>query len=142
MIIPDANVLLYAVNQDAPQHGPARHWLEATLSGDEAVGWTWLVLLAFLRISTSQRVFDRPLEVDEALALIDGWLERPVSRLVQPGPHHWPLLRQLLSASGTAANLSSDAHLAAIALEQGARLASCDRDFQRFSGLRAEAPLR
>ena len=34
MIILDVNILIYAVNQDAPRHERARSWLETTLFGD------------------------------------------------------------------------------------------------------------
>lgn len=141
MTLIDANLLLYAINRDAPQHERARQWLEARLSGSEPVGFAWVVLLAVLRIATSPRVFPRPLSPEAALELVQGWLAQPCSVLVNPGPAHWPLLRQLIVASGTAANLCSDAHLAALALERGATLASCDNDFRRFAGLLLLDPL-
>ena len=66
MILPDANLLIYAVNRDAPHHRQARLWLERTLSGHESVGLAWIVVLAFLRITTHPRVFDRPLAAEQA----------------------------------------------------------------------------
>jgi len=43
---------------------------------------------------------------------------------------------------GTGGNLTTDAHLAALAIEHGAELCSCDADFSRFAGLRWLDPLR
>lgn len=141
MKIVDANVLLYAVNEDAPAHGPARAWLEAALSATEPVGFCWTVLLAFLRLSTRPAIFPRPLSVEQAVALMASWLERPNARVVEPGERHLETLGRLLGSMGTAGNLTSDAHLAAIALDHGAELCSCDSDFARFGGLRWTDPL-
>jgi hypothetical protein len=43
--------------------------------------------------------------------------------LVHPTPRHASLLRGLVSAAGTAGNLTTDAHLAALSLEYGGRFA-------------------
>jgi hypothetical protein len=131
----DANVLIYAVNSDAEHHEPSRRWLESALSGTEPVGMTWGVLLAFLRVTTRRGILERPLSVADALEYVDSWLQQPPVELVVPGPSHWTILRTLIAASGTAGNLTSDAHLAAHALEGGWTLVSTDHDFRRFSGL-------
>lgn len=141
MKLVDANVLIYAVNADAPHHQRARQWLESALSGSEPVGMTWNVLLAFLRVTTRRGIFERPLPVDDAVAYIDSWLEQPCVELVVPGPKHWSILRTLITASGTAGNLTSDAHLAAHAIEGGWTVASTDSDFRRFSGLAVLNPV-
>jgi toxin-antitoxin system PIN domain toxin len=138
----DLNLLLYAINRDSPHHGPARAWLEAILSADEPVALPWVVLLGFLRVSTSERVLPRPLEPARAMAVIDSWLALPVVVPLAPGSEHWRVLRGLLHASGTAGNLTTDAHLAALAIESGAELCSTDGDFARFPGLRWTNPLR
>lgn len=141
MKLVDANILLYAINADAPRHEPARRWLEAALNGNEPVAFAWAVLLAFLRLSTKARLFRRPLGVEEALELVDQWLARPCAVLVQPTSRHPAVLRRLLTAVGTGGNLTTDAHLAALAIEHGAELCSCDHDFGRFTGLRWHDPL-
>lgn len=141
MILPDANLLIYAVNRDAPPHPQARQWLERTLSGHESVGLAWIVVLAFLRITTHPRVFDRPLAAEQALDYIEGWLSQPYVRPVAPAEKHWLILSRLLRASGSAGNLTSDAHLAAIAIEQGGVIHSADHDFRRFDGLECINPL-
>lgn len=141
MILLDANVLIYAVDADAPQHAPARRWLERTLSGDASVGLPWIVALAFIRITTRAGVLRRQLSAEQAVAFVDEWLEQPGVELVGPGPGHWPLLKKLLREVGAAGNLTSDAHLAALAIEGGYDLASTDHDFRRFHGLRLVDPL-
>jgi toxin-antitoxin system PIN domain toxin len=139
--IVDANLLFYAMDSRSPRHGAARSWLERQLSGADTVAFSWSVLLAFLRLSTSARVFERPLAPGEALAAIDDWLAQPCAVVVHPGDRHAALLRSLLAPLGTAGNLVSDAHLAALAIEHGAELNSCDTDFARFPGLRWIDPL-
>lgn len=141
MKLVDANVLIYAVNTDAEHHEPARHWLESALSGTEPIGLTWGVLLAFLRVTTRRGIFERPLRIDEAVGYVDSWLQQPSVELVVPSPNHWPILRTLILTSGTAGNLTSDAHLATQALEGGWALVSTDNDFRRFSGLNVLSPI-
>jgi toxin-antitoxin system PIN domain toxin len=137
----DANLLLYATDQRSPRHAAARAWLERQLSGDEPVAFAWIVLLAFARLSTAALVFDRPLSADRAFDVIDRWLAQPCAVVVHPGEGHAATVRRLLRPLGTAGNLVNDAHLAALAIEYGAELNSCDTDFSRFSGLRWVDPL-
>jgi len=139
--LPDLNLLLYAIDEEAPRHEPARGWLEEVLSGTEEVGFAWAVLLGFLRISTNPAIFEQPLEADEALDYVEEWLAQPVAAIVHPTERHAVRLRNMLVPLGTAGNLTSDAHLAALAIEYGAELCSCDTDFARFEGLRWTDPL-
>jgi hypothetical protein len=132
----DVNLLLYAVDKDAPRHGDARSWLEEALSGTESIAFTWSVLLAFLRLSTRSAVFPKPLRSEEAFALIESWLSQPCAVVVHATDRHVAILKELLLPLGTAGNLTTDAHLAALALEHGAELCSTDGDFARFPGLR------
>jgi toxin-antitoxin system PIN domain toxin len=141
MILVDANLLIYAVNRDAHHHRNARRWLEKALSDTETVGLAWIVILAFLRITTRPGILARPLSVEAATAYIDEWLKRPMVELVVPGDAHWSILRNLVLSAGTLGNLTSDAHLAAMALENGADIYSADYDFQRFQGVRHFNPL-
>ena len=142
MKLPDLNLLLYAVDGASPQHQRARPWLEQTLSDTEEVGFAWSVLLGFVRLTTNPAVFEEPLESGEALDYLDGWLAQPCATIVEPMERHPSLLRELLEPLGTAGNLTTDAHLAALAIEHGAELLSCDADFSRFEGLRWRDPLR
>ena len=141
MKIVDANILLYAVNEDAPLHRKAKPWLEGVLTGPEPVGFEWTVLLAFLRLSTRSAVFPRPLALEDAARVMESWLEQPCSEIVDPAERHLEVLAELLGPLGAGGNLTSDAHLAAVALEQGAELCSCDSDFARFKKLRWVNPL-
>jgi hypothetical protein len=139
--IVDANLLLYSVDERSPRHEAARRWLTRELSGDDTVAFAWGALLAFLRLSTNPRVFEHPLSLERAFDVIDAWLQQPCVVIVHPSARHSAIVRQLLSPLGTAGNLVSDAHLAAIAIEHGAELNSCDTDFARFAGLRWVDPL-
>lgn len=140
MHIVDANVLLHAVNQDSEQHPSAADWLGKSLSGGEPVGFAWVVLLGFLRISTRAGVFPSPLSVATAFGYVEEWLARPSALIVAPTSRHVGVLRGLLEPVGTGGNLTTDAHLAALAVEHGATLWSFDRDFARFPGLRWSHP--
>jgi toxin-antitoxin system PIN domain toxin len=131
----DANILLYAVNKDAPLHLPARKWLEKALSADEPVGFSWNVILAFLRLTTRPGLFQARLSPDQAFDVVAAWLDEPMAIIVHPGPRHLEIVRRLIKPLGTAGNLTSDAHLGALAIEQNAQLCSCDSDFARFSGV-------
>ncbi len=141
MILVDANLLIYAVDSDAPRHGRARLWLESVLSAREAVGLSWAVILAFLRVTTREGILARPLDPLAACRYVDDWLAQPTVEAVAPGREHWTILRDLLAESGTAGNLTSDAHLAALAIERGAKLYSTDNDFKRFRRLQHVNPL-
>ena len=141
MILVDANLLIYAIDSDSVHHNAARRWLEKSLSGTTQVGLAWIVLLAFLRVTTHPRVVRNPLAPEAALNYVDEWLACPCVVGVAPGERHWPILRQLISTSGTAANLTSDAHLAALAIEHGYAVYSADHDFKRFAGLKHVNPL-
>lgn len=141
MKLVDLNVLLYAINADAVHHAPVRGAWERLVSGDEPVGLPWVVVLGFLRLTTHPQIFPRPLRTDDAIARVEGWLRTGNVRIVGERPEHWEILRGLLAESGSAGNLTTDAHLAALAISHGATLVSCDADFARFRGLRWESPL-
>jgi hypothetical protein len=141
MTLVDANLLIYAVNQDAPLHRSAKGWLEAAISGTETIALSWNVLLAFLRLTTRAGLFRNPMPLDTALDLVDSWLDQPSVTVLEPGPQHIRVLRDLLLPIGTGGNLTSDAHLAALAIEHGAELCSLDADFARFPGLKWRNPL-
>jgi len=139
--LPDVNLLLYAADETATRHSSALAWVESTLSGTETVAFAWLTLIGFVRLSTNPRSFRSPWNVEKALDVVDGWLAQPSVTVVHPTDRHSAVLRDLLAPLGTAGNLTSDAHLAALAIEHGATLCSCDNDFSRFSGLRWMDPL-
>ncbi|HTC86922.1 MAG TPA: type II toxin-antitoxin system VapC family toxin [Bryobacteraceae bacterium] len=141
MIIIDVNILIYAVNRDAPLHSRAKAWLESAISGTETLGISWTVLLAFLRLTTRPGLFRNPMPIDDAFDVLDSWLAQASVAVIEPGPRHASILRGILLSTGTGGNLTSDAHLAALALEQRAELCSSDHDFHRFPGLKWRNPL-
>lgn len=142
MKLVDLNILIYAVNRDSPLHKPARQWWEGCLSGHENIGLAWAVILGFLRLTTNPRVMSRPIPTGVAMEIMNDWLEQAPVRQVVPTQRHWGILREIISPLGTAGNLTTDAHLAALTIEHGAVLYSTDGDFRRFAGLRWADPLR
>jgi toxin-antitoxin system PIN domain toxin len=141
MIIPDINLLLYAHIDSFEQHGSARHWWEALLGGDAEVGVPAPAVFGFVRIATNPRVFDPPMSVEVALRHVELWMQQPIVRCPVPGPRHMQIAFRLLRQLGTAANLTTDAQLAAFAIESQGELHSSDTDFGRFPGLRWRNPL-
>jgi toxin-antitoxin system PIN domain toxin len=141
MILTDANILLYAYNQDAADHKPARTWLEDQLSAPDFFCLSWQTITAFLRISTNARAFRRPLSIKDTANIVSSWLERPQVVILNPGELHWTVFRNLMETGQAAGAMVMDAHLAALAIENGAQLATTDRDFSRFAGLRVMNPL-
>lgn len=141
MIIPDINILIYAVNKTSRFHLKAKKWLENVLSGNESVGFAWIVLLGFIRITTSAKVMPRPIQPEQAVRIIDGWLAVPIARVINPADQHWKIFKEILEPLGTAGNLTSDAHLATLSIEHRGCLYSSDNDFGRFKNLRWKNPL-
>ena len=141
MIVPDINLVVYAYNADAPHHRSARAWWEALLNGDDPVRLPWATTLGFIRLMTHPSVLVRPLAPSAAVEHVATWLERPNVEVLEPGPRHLDLLGAMLKASGVGGSLTTDAHLAALAVEHQAELHSNDADFARFPGLRWRNPL-
>jgi toxin-antitoxin system PIN domain toxin len=141
VIVLDANVLLYAYDSTSSQHEKARHWVERTFSEETPVGLPWPTVSAFLRIITNPRLPGDRFTVQEAVQIIDQWLNQPNVRLLAPGEDHWPLLRQMIVDGQAQGPLISDAQLAALTIEYGGVLHTTDRDFARFPGLRWLNPL-
>lgn len=141
MILVDSNLLVYAYLPSSKQHGSARAWLEARFSEAEPVGLPWVSILAFMRIITNPRLLEHPLSIEEANRIVSAWLARANVTILNPGGRHWEILQNLLVQGQASGPLVTDAHLAALAIEHGATLASADRDFARFPGLKLLNPL-
>lgn len=141
MILVDANIMLYAEDQLSPHHAKALNWWDNQLSGSSPVCLSWTVLGAFIRIATNPRVFAQPLALDQALSRVQSWIDQPCTRIVNPTERHWIVFQKMLCEGQAVANLVTDAHLAALAVEHGCELLSTDADFSRFSGLRWRNPL-
>ena len=141
MTLLDANVLLYAYDKDAPNHLAAARWIKHLFDGSETIGLPWITLWAFVRISTNPRVWTNPKPPQEAFQIVRGWLALPGVVVVQPGPRHVELLERLVIDNRAAGPLTTDAALAALAIEHGAKMASTDREFSRFPDLRWVNPI-
>jgi uncharacterized protein len=142
VILLDANLLLYAHNVTSKEHSRAAAWMQTKVSGPEMIGLAWDVILAFLRVATTPRIFADPFELDAASSIIDQWLALPNVVTVSPTQRHWEIFRQLLPKTRARGSLIMDAHLAALAIEHGATLCTNDRDFARFPGLKVEFPIQ
>ncbi len=141
MILPDANLLLYAEDSLSAHHEKARIWWDEVLSSNTPVFLCWPVIGAFIRIATNPRLHDRPLTLEEAVERVDSWLAQPFVRLIGPTGAHWEIFQSQMKDCGATGNLISDAHLAALAAEHSATLFSSDQDFARFRTLKWVNPL-
>jgi len=141
VILPDVNLLVHAYNSDSRVHGKARAWWESLMNGTRPVGLPWVTLLGFIRIATHPTVLASPLPVAEACDHARSWLAQPQVSIIHPGTRHATLCFGLLESLGTAGNLTTDAHLAALAIEHQAELHTTDADFARFPGLKWRNPL-
>lgn len=140
MKIVDANVLLYAVNSSSEHHRASRRWLDTALSGADIVGFSWVSLLAFVRLTTKVGLFPSPLLPAEAIRQLTEWLAAPGAVVVGPSARHADVLGGLLTRVGTGGNLVNDGHLAALAVEHRATIVSYDSDFGRFEGVAWRTP--
>ena len=136
MILPDVNVLVYAYNTDASQHTAVRQWWEQTLTGRRTVGLAWTTIIGFIRVATNPKASAKPKNAGVAVAHVRSWLAAPTTQIIMPGNGHAETLFGLIERVGTAGNLTSDAHLAALAIEYDAEIATTDADFTRFAGVR------
>lgn len=141
MIVVDANILIYAHNRDSAAFTVSQQWLGAALTSPETVALPWAVIHAFLRLTTDHRVLSRPLDIGTATSVVDDWLSAANARILEAGPRYWAIFRALLKETKITGKLVSDAHIAALTLENDATLYTADRDFARFAGLRVVNPL-
>ena len=135
MKLPDVTVLLHAVHQESRQHAQARAWMEAAFASSEGIGFAWVALLGFVRLATRHGIMSKPLPVEQATGVLDVWLNHPAAEVLSHTDRHAGILGRLLLGAGAGGNLTTDAHLAALAIEHNAELATFDRDFARFAGL-------
>lgn len=136
MTVVDANVLIYAANRSSRHHEEAKKWFARALDRGESLGMCWPVFSAFIRLTTRVGILPRPLSVEEACSVVAQWIRRPEVRVLKETDDHLEHLCRLLGSVGTGGNLTTDAHLAALAFSHGAALVSFDHDFGRFPGLR------
>ncbi len=141
MIVPDLNLLVYAHNEGAPDHAAAKEWWEGLVNGMDRVGIPWVVSVGFVRLMTHPRVLVHPVTANEAVDYVQEWFQFPHITSINPGAEHMNHFRRSLNAAGVGANLVTDSHIAALAMEYQAEVHSNDSDFSRFPGLRWRNPL-
>ncbi len=71
----------------------------------------------------------------EASALLEALCRQPGVQLAEPEHDGWEVFHHLLRGAELPARLFTNAYLAALAIANGWRLVSFDRDFDRFEGL-------
>jgi hypothetical protein len=142
MILLDVNLLVYAHDETSRHHHQTRQWWEKQLNGPQLIGLSWVGLLGFIRLLTNPRIYRNPYPPAEILAIVGTWLEQPHVKIIHPSEEHFTLLAGLIRQIGTAGNLTTDAHLAALAIERGLILQTTDTDFARFPGLKWNNPLK
>ena len=140
MILPDVNVLLYAFRGDSENHSRYRGWLQEVVDGVAAYGISPQVLASVVRLSTHPGIFARPSRLEDAFQFCDVVMQQPHCQVIQPGPRHWRIFREVSAASRAQGNLAQDAWFAALAIESGCEWITTDRDYARFDGLQWRAP--
>ena len=138
MKLPDTNVLVNSVNEFSPFRNQAAKWLEKAFDSETGVGFAWLALIGFVRVSTQRGILKTPLTTANALGLMDSWLSHPRARILHPTERHGDILAKLLLVAGTAGNLTNDAHLAALSIEHNATMGSFDKNFKKFAGIKLD----
>lgn len=141
MIVPGINLLVYAYNEGAPYHAAAREWWEGLINSRERIGVPWIVSTGFVKLMTHARALMVPLLPSQAVDCVTEWFQYAHVTPVNPGAEYLLHFRRNLDAAGAAANLVTDAHIAALAIEYQAEVHSNDTDFSRFPGLRWRNPL-
>lgn len=141
MILSDANILIYAYNTDAVFHKECKVWLAEQLSKPEPFAFCWQTITAFLRITTIPKLFPDAFSQGEVHSFVNDWLSHSNIRILTPTVNHWSIFERLLIETKIVGPKTMDAHLAALAIEHGVTLATTDRDFSAFKGLRTLNPL-
>ena len=100
MRLVDANILVSAFTTSFPQHDRARAWLDERLSEPVPLGLPWPSLLAFVRLVSNQRLFERPVSVATAWRQVAEWLACEPVWVPAPTPRHAEVLGGLLAATG------------------------------------------
>jgi toxin-antitoxin system PIN domain toxin len=141
VIIPDINLLVYAHNGAASPHRVARTWWEDLMAKEQVIALPWMIVFGFIRVVTHPAVLEEPLRPVAATEIVESWLEQSNVQILEPGPRHLEIVRGFFETTGVGGNLTTDTHLAALAVEHQCELHSNDSDFGRFQGLRWHNPL-
>jgi uncharacterized protein len=142
MILSDANILIYSYNKSAQEHEVCKKWFEEQLSKPDAFAFSWQAITAFMRITTTARLFPQTFTYEQVSVFVESWLSQPNVKILSPTSRHWTIFSRIIRENKIQGPLMMDAHLAALAIEHGATLATTDRDFARFDGLKIVNPLK
>lgn len=141
MILPDVNILVYAFRSDAAGHDVVTSWLDRLLAGPEPFAVADVVLSGFYRVVTNPRMTTEKVAREQALEAAHGLRMHPRAVVLQPSLRQWELFIDLCRQVSATGNLVPDAYIASLAIANGCQLATNDRDFRRFRGLRTINPL-
>lgn len=142
LVVPDVNVLVYAFRADADEHGPYASWLNEAVS-TESIGLADAVVSGFVRVVTHSRITTLPAPVDAAAEFVRRIADAPRTVWLTQGASVWKRFGEIVGDDpGIRGNLVPDAYLAALCLSNGAQLATRDRGFSRYRGLRWFDPAR
>ncbi|HTP36533.1 MAG TPA: type II toxin-antitoxin system VapC family toxin [Candidatus Acidoferrales bacterium] len=141
MILPDVNVLVYALRPDSANHTQCLRWLTGVLESNAPYGISAQVLASVVRVATNRRIFENPEPLETALLFVEKVMDEANCQLIEPGPDHWRIFCELCRRSKAEGNLVQDAWFAALAIESGCEWITFDRDYARFEGLRWRMPL-
>src|SRR6185295_3570796 len=120
----------------AAHHEVRHHELERLRRSPQEMALSELILAAVVRIGTNPRVFQPCPTADEVFAFVDALRSAGEARRIAPGPRHWTIFRDLVLGGGIRGSDTTDAYLAALALEHGCEWWTTDGGFDRFPGLR------
>lgn len=141
MILPDVNILIYAYNQGDPRYSVASKWFEKLMNSSESACFCWETINGFIRISTNPAAMPTPYSLAEAHVIVRSWLEPPNSVFLKPTDDHLDLIHTVGTTANAIGKLHSNAILAAYAVANDATIASSDRNFLLFSGIKLLNPL-
>lgn len=137
----DANLLLYASDENSPAHDRAIELLDEIAMGPEIAYLFWPVAMAYLRIATHPAIFARPLSHADARANLESLLTLPHVQAVGEGDAFWARFREVADDVRPTGNLVPDAHVVALMLSHGVRTVwTRDRDYRSFAGIRVRDP--
>ena len=141
MIFPDINLLIYAYDSGSKHHRICSEWLETTINSQVPVCFSWHTIFGFMRVATTIRMVSRPFTASEVMTIAEELMSVATAKMLEPGEKHFGIFRRLVDDTGISGARLSDAHIAALAIEHGATVASSDKDFRVFDGLSLMNPI-
>jgi toxin-antitoxin system PIN domain toxin len=141
MILVDVNLLVFASNPDSPFHSKATSWWVSELRAQTPIAIAWITVSAFVRLTTNRSVMKKPLSSIDSVAQMTSWLSRSHIKPAEPGSNYWRIFSDLIVRHSLSGSSITDAHLCALAIENGWELCAADNGFSRFKGLQWKNPI-